>query len=291
MFSTSLTIIALFFLADDPSPVTPGNEIPIPALPYVTDQPLVWRWVHAGNPVGESRVQISSNSEGNRQDWVISARLSWNRAGRAIDQSQTTTFSGDARSPISYRRQLMVEAVAGGISDLIVAAEIQKNQVRVVVREPRSGGQVDRMLDFPDGTVLLGNQAFEHWLLIGDQLARTDRRTFSALIPSEYRTTTLKISKERSEQVNGKPFTRWHVVSPDFEARIWTGPKGEVERYRQGELEIQRVHSKPQPKAEPQKQPQDSDKEDSSEQEQEKKEKEKEKEKDSPKDPKSPPQD
>ena len=88
--------------------------------------------------------------------------------------------------------------------------------------------------------------------------------------------------------MNGKPFTRWHVVSPDFEARIWTGPKGEVERYRQGELEIQRVHSKPQPKAEPQKQPQDSDKEDSSEQEQEKK---KEKEKDSPKDPKSPPQD
>ena len=172
---------------------------------------------------------------------------------------------------------------------MIVAAEIQKNQVRVVVREPRSGGQVDRMLDFPDGTVLLGNQAFEHWLLIGDQLARTDRRTFSALIPSEYRTTSLKISKERSEQVNGKPFTRWHVVSPDFEARIWTGPKGEVERYRQGELEIQRVHSKPQPKAEPQKQPQDSDKEDSSEQE--KKEKEKEKEKDSPKDPKSPPQD
>ena len=32
------------------------------------------------------------------------------------------------------------------------------------------------------------------------------------------------------------------ISSSDFEAKIWIGPEGQLERYRQGPLEIRRIH-------------------------------------------------
>ncbi|MGB1398012.1 MAG: hypothetical protein ACPG7R_09255, partial [Planctomycetota bacterium] len=76
---------------------------------------------------------------------------------------------------------------------------------------------------------------------IGKKIAQSKEATFSALIPGEYRFLELQLVRERQEKIGEIPVYRWKVQSKDFEALLWVGTKGEIERYRQGEVEIQRV--------------------------------------------------
>ena len=82
----------------------------------------------------------------------------------------------------------------------MVASEVDPEtaQIRIVVQDPARATRIDRFLTFHDKMVLLENQAFEHWLLIGLQLERTDQRQFTALIPSEYRSFELELKKDRT---------------------------------------------------------------------------------------------
>ena len=240
IFLTLLTLVV-----DDPKPVSPVPDKYPPPLPYMTDTELNWRWIHSGAPVGSVRIQISPIQDQQENLWRLDSRLSWQRAGRALDLRQKTDFSGTKLKPVSLQRQLSVEAAAGGITDLITAAEFRDSEVRIVVRDPRSGNQVDRVIPLKENSLLLGNQSFEHWLLIGKRLAESEAKTISALIPSEYRFIDLEFRKERAEKIGDLSVHRWNVSSNDFEAKIWIGEKGEVERYRQGEVEIQRVRNSP----------------------------------------------
>jgi hypothetical protein len=241
MISPLILIALLPLMVDDPKPVTPVPDKFPPPLPYVTDSEISWRWVHSGAPVGTTRIRLIPPADQEKSVWRLDSRLTWKRAGRALDIRQKTDFSAATLRPVSLQKQLSVEAVAGGVTDLVTAAEFREKDVRIVVRDPRSGNQVDRVIPLKDPFVLLGNQGFEHWLLIGKQLCGSEKATFSALIPGDFRFLELQFKREREESIAGKTFQRWHVESRDFEARVWIGEKGEVERYRQGEVEIQRI--------------------------------------------------
>ena len=128
---------------------------------------------------------------------------------------------------------------------MITAAEFKAEEVRIVVRDPRSGNQVDRVIPLKENCLLLGNQSFEHWLLIGKRLVLSEPKTISALIPGEYRFIDLEFRKERAEKIGDLTVQRWNVSSNAFEAKVWIGENGEVERYRQGEVEIQRIRKRP----------------------------------------------
>ncbi len=243
MITILLTVMILAFVVDDPKPVTPPVVNSSPPLPYVTDADLTWRWVHAGAPVGTTRIRLTALSKPSGKLWRIDSRLTWKRQGRAIDQRQKTDFEAPDLRPVALNRQLVVEAAAGGTQDLVTAAEFRREDARIVVRNPLSETQVDRVIPLRDRFLLLGNQSFEHWLLIAMRLLEKEDATFSALIPGDFRYLELKFRKERDEKIGDLPVQRWHVTSKDFEARLWIGPKGEVERYRQGEVEIQRVRN------------------------------------------------
>ncbi|OUU23565.1 MAG: hypothetical protein CBC13_05225 [Planctomycetia bacterium TMED53] len=248
MITLLLTVAILTFVVDDPKPVTPNPDKATPPLPYVTDADLTWRWVHAGAPVGTTRTRLSRLQRAAEDSWRLDSRMLWNREGRALDLRQNTDFEASGLRPIALTRQLEVNAALGGISALTTAAKFRKEDVRIVVRNPNTESQVDRVIPLRENFVLLGNQSFEHWLLIAMHLKKhhqegKDEATFSALIPGEYRYLDLKCRREREEQISDLAVQRWHITSKDFEARLWVGPQGEVERYRQGEVEIQRIRS------------------------------------------------
>ncbi|MBT6784969.1 MAG: hypothetical protein HOA95_09175 [Planctomycetes bacterium] len=144
-------------------------------------------------------------------------------------------------------RESWVGATGAGEKQLVVASEVdpETSRIRIVVQDPARATRIDRFLPFDDKMVLLENQAFEHWLLIGLQLDRTDQRQFTALIPSEYRSIELELKKDRAEKIGSVETTRWSVLCHEFEAKIWIGPGGTIEQYRQGELEIRRVQRDP----------------------------------------------
>ncbi len=237
-----LILIALLPLAvDDPKPVSPVPDKWVSPLPYVTDSEISWRWVHAGAPVGSTRIRLSPPVKPETKRWRLDSRLNWNRDGRILDIRQKTDFTAENLRPISLQRQLSVESLAGALTDQVTAADFREEDVRIVVRDPRSGNQVDRVIPLKNQFVLLGNQSFEHWLLIVKNIAQSKEATFSALIPGEYRFLELQLVRERQEKIGEIPVYRWKVQSKDFEALLWVGTKGEIERYRQGEVEIQRV--------------------------------------------------
>ncbi len=241
MISPLILIALLPFTVDDPIPVSPVPDKWASPLPYVTDSEISWRWVHAGAPVGSTRIRLIPPVEPKTQRWRLDSRLNWKRDGRVLDIRQKTDFSAENLRPISLQRQLTVEALAGAMTDQVTAAEFREEDVRIVVRDPRSGNQVDRVIPLKKQFVLLGNQSFEHWLLIGKKIAQSEEATFSALIPGEYRFLELKLVRERQEKIGEIQVYRWKVQSKDFEALLWVGTKGEIERYRQGEVEIQRI--------------------------------------------------
>ncbi|MAJ29377.1 hypothetical protein CBD41_08230 [bacterium TMED181] len=245
MISPMIYLALLALLVDDPKPVTPVPDKYPPPLPYMTDTELNWRWIHAGAPVGSIRIRFSPIQDQQQNLWRLDSRLSWKRDGRALDVRQKTDFSGKNLKPVSLQRQLSVEATAGGLTDLITAAEFKAEEVRIVVRDPRSGNQVDRVIPLKENCLLLGNQSFEHWLLIGKRLVLSEPKTISALIPGEYRFIDLEFRKERAEKIGDLTVQRWNVSSNAFEAKVWIGENGEVERYRQGEVEIQRIRKRP----------------------------------------------
>lgn len=240
--NSPLILIALLpLMVDDPKPVTPVPDKFPPPLPYVTESEISWRWVHAGAPVGSTRIRLIPPLNTESSKWTLDSRLSWKRDGRVLDIRQKTDFSSENLRPISLQRQLTVEALAGALTDQVTAADFREKEARIVVRDPRSGNQVDRVIQLRDPFVLLGNQSFEHWLLIGKKIAASKEATFSALIPGEYRFLELRLIREREEKIGDLQVHRWKVQSKDFEALLWVGSKGEIERYRQGEVEIQRI--------------------------------------------------
>ncbi len=215
-------------------------------LPYSCTKRYEWEWIHDGLPVGKTSIQLVAPS-GEKESWTLDARLRWSRQGRSINLRQRTDFHASSLKPIRTRQEKRIGAIGLGERLGIVACEITGSEARVVVQDPAAGTQIDRNLPFPDRAVLLENQCFEHWLLIAAALNRpTKEKTktiyrFSALIPSEYRLLELTLKRDRQERIGELTLWRWSVSSSDFEAKIWLGPEGTLERYRQGPVEIRRV--------------------------------------------------
>jgi len=164
-----------------------------------------------------------------------------------MEISNRSDYQLPSNHPLRTRRESRIGAAGAGEKRGVVASEVDLGEarIRIVVQDPARGSQVDRTIPFPAGTVLLENQAFEHWLLIGLQLDRTDQRQFTALIPSEYRSIELELKKDRAEKIGSVETTRWSVLCHEFEAKIWIGPGGTIEQYRRGDLEIRRVQRDP----------------------------------------------
>ncbi|MGE4633578.1 MAG: hypothetical protein AAEJ47_11130 [Planctomycetota bacterium] len=241
---------------DDPKePVLPEGIVA--PLPYSCTERQEWEWVHDGVVIGKTSIQLIAPIE-EKKAWTLDARLRWSRQGRSIEIRQLTDFDGTSLKPIRTRREQLLGALGIGEKRGIVASEIIGTEARVVVQDPAAGTQIDRTLPFPEGAVLLENQCFEHWLLIVAALNRKEEkdaqpqltRRFSALIPSEYRLLELTLSRDREEKSGAISASgsgeltlwRWSISSSDFEAKIWIGPEGQLERYRQGPLEIRRIH-------------------------------------------------
>ncbi|MGE4601349.1 MAG: hypothetical protein AAEJ65_00410 [Planctomycetota bacterium] len=217
-------------------------------LPYSCTERYEWEWIHDGITVGKTSIQLVAPS-GEKEAWTLDARLRWSRQGRSINLRQRTDFHATSLKPIRTRQEKQIGALGLGERLGIVACEITGTEARVVVQDPAAGTQIDRIVPFPDRAVLLENQCFEHWLLIAAALIRPSEenaetattRRFTALIPSEYRLLELTLKRDRQEHIGELTLWRWSVSSSDFEAKIWLGPEGTLERYRQGPVEIRRV--------------------------------------------------
>ncbi|MEC9476392.1 MAG: hypothetical protein VX764_05065 [Planctomycetota bacterium] len=248
-----MTICMLIFLTILQSQSSPTEDQKVPdrlvtPLPYSWAERHEWEWIHDGIPVGTTTVQLlPPNSQ--QQHWTLDARLRWSREGRSIDLRQITDYQGGTLNPARTRKEGRIGALGAGERRFVTACELTGKQARIVTSSPFEGTQVDRVVPIPATTVLLETQCFEHWLVIGALLNRNKPATdsasvhhsFSALIPSEFRILQLKLTRDRQEQSGDKTLVRWKVTCPDFEAKLWTGPDGSVERYRQGPLEIRRV--------------------------------------------------
>jgi hypothetical protein len=210
------------------------------------EEPLEWQWTQKGVPTGKTIVQWRMPTAP-AEEWTIDARLQWRQPGRTMQISQRTRFLQSNLRSQGTHRESWVGAAGAGEKRIVVASEVDPEtaQIRIVVQDPARATRIDRFLPFHDKMVLLENQAFEHWLLIGLQLERTDQRQFTALIPSEYRSFELELKKDRAEKIGPVETTRWSVLCREFEAKIWIGPGGTIEQYRQGELEIRRVQRDP----------------------------------------------
>ncbi|MEE2882752.1 MAG: hypothetical protein VYD70_03410 [Planctomycetota bacterium] len=249
-----LGMLIFLTLLHSHAPATDDPKVPIlikgavAPLPYSRGERHEWEWTHDGIPVGKTTIQLLAPKE-DQPGWTLDARLRWSRQGRSIDLRQLTSFLSPSLKPISTRKERRIEALGAGSRRTVVACEVIDSEARIVVQNPAEGTQVDQILPFADGTVLLENQCFEHWLLISALLYRAEgdgteiaaKRSFSALIPSEYRLLQLKLSQDRHEKAGKDTLIRWNVTCSDFEAKIWTGPGGTLERYRQGPVEIRRI--------------------------------------------------
>jgi hypothetical protein len=245
----SALLICMTFHQSPPEP-NPGNPVviatPPVTFPYPVEEPLEWQWTQKGVPTGKTIVQWRMPTAP-AEEWTIDARLQWRQPGRTMQISQRTRFLQSNLRSQGTHRESWVGAAGAGEKRIVVASEVDPEtaQIRIVVQDPARATRIDRFLPFHDKMVLLENQAFEHWLLIGLQLERTDQRQFTALIPSEYRSFELELKKDRAEKIGPVETTRWSVLCREFEAKIWIGPGGTIEQYRQGELEIRRVQRDP----------------------------------------------
>ena len=245
----SALLICMTFHQSPPEP-NPGNPVviatPPVTFPYPVEEPLEWQWTQKGVPTGKTIVQWRMPTAP-AEEWTIDARLQWRQPGRTMQISQRTRFLQSNLRSQGTHRESWVGAAGAGEKRIVVASEVDPEtaQIRIVVQDPARATRIDRFLPFHDKMVLLENQAFEHWLLIGLQLDRTDQRQFTALIPSEYRSFELELKKDRAEKIGPVETTRWSVLCREFEAKIWIGPGGTIEQYRQGELEIRRVQRDP----------------------------------------------
>ncbi len=212
-------------------------------FPYPVERPLEWQWVQKGLTVGSTKLQIKRSDPLSKR-WTLDARLLWSQPGRTMEISNRSDYQLPSNVPLSTRRESRIGASGAGEKRGVVASEVdlEEASIRIVVQDPARGSQVDRTMAFPTGTVLLENQAFEHWLLIGLLLDRTEQRHFKALIPSEFRILDLELKRDRAEKIGSIETTRWSVLCADFTAKVWTGPGGTIEKYAQGELEIRRIH-------------------------------------------------
>ena len=244
--TTCLVILMTFLSATSP----PGPGVPsgidgtLDHLPYPVETPLEWQWIQKGLTVGSTKLQIK-HSDPLSKRWTLDARLLWSQPGRTMEISNRSDYQLPSNNPLRTRRESRIGAAGAGEKRGVVASEVDlaEARIRIVVQDPARGSQVDRTIPFPAGTVLLENQAFEHWLLIGMLLDRTEQRKFKALIPSEFRILDLELKKDRVEKIGSIETIRWSVLCRDFTAKIWTGPGGSIEKYLQGELEIRRIRA------------------------------------------------
>lgn len=244
----TMTSCLVIFMTILHSTAPPAPGVPsvidgtLDTFPYPVEQPLEWQWVQKGLTVGSTKLQIKRSDPLSKR-WTLDARLLWSQPGRTMEISNRSDFQLPSNMPLRTRRESRIGASGAGEKRGVVASEVdlEEERVRIVVQDPARGSQVDRTMDFPTGTVLLENQAFEHWLLIGLLLDRTEQRHFKALIPSEFRILGLELKKDRAEKIGSIETIRWSILSRDFTAKIWTGPGGSIEQYRQGDLEIRRI--------------------------------------------------
>ena len=231
----------------DPNPGNTGViDAPPVTFPYPVEEPLQWQWTQKGVPTGKTSVHWRMPTAP-AEEWTLEARLQWRQPGRTMQIRHRTRFLQSNLRSKGTHRESWIRAAGAGEKQIVVASEVdpETSRIRIVVQDPARATRIDRFLPFHDKMVLLENQAFEHWLLIGLQLDRTDQRQFTALIPSEYRSIELELKKDRAEKIGSVETTRWSVLSHEFEAKIWIGPGGTIEQYRQGELEIRRVQRDP----------------------------------------------
>ena len=253
MFIVALICMTFHQSPPEPNPGIPAVIVAAPdTFPYPTGQSLEWHWIQNGIPTGKTSVQWRPPSAP-AETWTLDARLRWQQPGRTMEIRNKTRFLDSSLRTTSTHRESLIGATAAGEKRIVVASEVDSDasRIRIIVQDPARATQIDRFLPFPGKTILLENQAFEHWLLIGLLIDRTEQRKFTALIPSEYRSIELELKKDRAEKIGSLETIRWSVLCNDFEAKIWTGPGGSIERYRQGDLEIRRSHVKTKEPAQP----------------------------------------
>ncbi len=248
----SILLFLSFILGvdDPPSQTTGTNAESHDTFPYPQDENLRWEWISAGAEVGTTTVRFAPEPTSQLKDtseWTLFGNLDWSGPGRRMQVKGQTRFTLESGQFQFTRREGFLHAAGVGSQENLVVCQVQPDEksVRIVSQVPEQGTQIDREIPFDRNSRVLESQCFEHWLLIGLHLPDLEQVKINALIPSEYRTIELTLSKDRTEKVGTLQTTRWSVHCSDFQAKIWIGEKGTVERYSQGELVIQRRYLDP----------------------------------------------
>ncbi|HIA28612.1 MAG TPA: hypothetical protein EYN79_10975 [Planctomycetes bacterium] len=237
-----LTLATLATLQAD-GEITPAPTAP---LPYEAETDHVWNWVIDGSLIGSTRVRIRP-SEKVASEWILDARLRFSRAGRTIDSRSLTTFSGTSRRLTHYRREMRTGLTNSKLQSTVVTARFGTETTEVSVQKSSSPEIFDRNFTTGENPTILDSQCFEHWLLLAPNFPAERKGKIQVLVPTLQQSLELELEREVIEGEGADRLHRWNISHPTFEALIWVDEKGAVERYLQGDLDIQRQRVSPKP--------------------------------------------
>jgi hypothetical protein len=231
-----IMLLLLFIGALGQAPPTPA--VPDTAMPWSMKVEHRFVWVQSGSKVGETRIHLeeaggAAAKTAGSMALLLKASRTYDRQGMSQQASSTTTARLDGMV-LQYQERLEVSALKGKRAHQETSFEVSGNKLKVTYTRDETR-QPTSEVDLPPGSMVVGNQALEHWLLVAMRLPRDGKPHEVQMYYPDFARVLSVTFRERGQEeikVGSKQCaaTRYAFSSKEKDLRgsLWVDSKGRL---------------------------------------------------------------